>query len=317
MEIRDFSPEDYAPMVEIHRRVNIVWPERPQTAEAWAEADRGRSPRYAYHRWAAVEEGRVVGFSSFAQSPWNHPPGSIYINVEVDPACQRRGIGSALYDAALAGALPFQPPALRADAFSNLPRGFDFLQKRGFYEAFRETPVHLEVAHFDARPYAEREASLNAKGIFIRTLAELESDPERDRKLYELSNAVEEDLPHEGGPLQKPDFEDWVRWLRDPSTLRDAYLVAVHGDEYVGLRDLADYSGGQSVLGGLMGVRREYRGLGIALVMLLRNIAYAQEHGYCQLKDCTAVVNAPMQSMFTQLGFTRDPEWQQCQKDLS
>jgi RimJ/RimL family protein N-acetyltransferase len=50
--------------------------------------------------------------------------------------------------------------------------------------------------------------------------------------------------------------------------------------------------------------------------MVLRNIAYGREHGYTMLKDCTAIQNTPMQALFNRLGFERDPEWQQCQKDL-
>ena len=47
---------------------------------------------------------------------------------------------NGVYDQVMAGLQPFDPHILRADAFANLPQGFRFLQKRGFYEAFRETP---------------------------------------------------------------------------------------------------------------------------------------------------------------------------------
>jgi RimJ/RimL family protein N-acetyltransferase len=124
-------------------------------------------------------------------------------------------------------------------------------------------------------------------------------------------------MPHEGDQFAEPEFEDWVGWgLNDPTVLQDAFLIAVHGDDYVGLRDLSSYGDHEALLGGLLGVRREYRQRGIALAMQLRNIVYAREYGYRLLKDCTAVQNAPMQALFNQLGFTRDPEWQQCQKDL-
>jgi GNAT superfamily N-acetyltransferase len=63
-------------------------------------------------------------------------------------------------------------------------------------------------------------------------------------------------------------------------------------------------------------VQPEYSQRGIALVMQLRNIAHVREHGYRLLKDCTAIQNVPIQKLFNQLGFTRDPEWQQCQKDF-
>ena len=149
----------------------------------------------------------------------------------------------------------FNPPALRADAFTNLPQGFCFLQKRGFYEAFRETPVHLDVASFDPRPYDRLEAKLKAGGIIIKTLGELEADPDRDRKLYDLYWEAWQDVPQEGDVSQKPDFDEWVTWgLNDPSTLQDAYFIAVDGEQYIGLRELGTYSDRDTLLGGLLGV---------------------------------------------------------------
>ena len=317
MQIRSVTHEDYPALVAIHNSQGIVWPEWPRTPEAWANADRNRSPKSNVQRWIAAEDGQAVGFASFAQHPWNYPPQSIYVNVEVLPAYQRCGIGSALYEQVMDGLRGFNPPALRADAFTNLPRGFSFLQKRGFYEAFRETPVHLDVTRFDPSPYAGLEPKLNDQGIFIKTVAELKSDPGRDRKIYELYCTVDADVPREGDEITNPDFDDWLGWgLNDPAVLQDAYLIAVHGDDYVGLRELGSYSDREVLLGSLLGVRRDYRKRGIALAMQLRNIAYGREHGYRLLKDCTAIQNAPMQAMFNQLGFTRDPEWQQCQKNI-
>ena len=317
MQIRHFAPDDYPALVAIHNSQGIVWPERPRTPEAWAEADRNRSPNSKFQRWVAVLDGSVVGFASYAQNPWNYPLRSFHINVEVLPEFQYRGIGSALYTQVLAGLGRFNPPALRADAFTNLPQGFTFLRKRGFYEAFRETPVHLDVTTFDVAPFANVEQGLNSQGIFIKTATELRSDPDRDRKIYELYCMVEEDVPHEGEGIPRPDFDEWLGWgLNDPSILQDAYLIAVHGDDYIALRELGSYSDQNVLLGGLLGVRRDYRKRGIALAMQLRNIAYAQQNGYQLLKDCTAIQNVPMQAMFDRLGFRRDPEWQQCQKDL-
>lgn len=317
MQIRHFTPEDYPALVAIHQSQGIIWPERPRTPEAWAEADKNRNPKAEFQRWVIIEERSVVGFASYARYPWNYPPQSFYIHIEVRPEYQRRGLGSALYEQLMTGLQGFNPPALRADAFTNLPQGFTFLQKRGFYEAFRETPVHLDVTTFDATPYAGIEPKLNAQGIFIKTIRELKSDPHRDQKIYDLYHEVGADVPQEGEDVPKPDFDDWLGWgLNDPAILQDAYLIAVHGAEYVGLRELASYSDPEVLLGGLLGVRRGYRQRGIALAMQLRNIAYGREHGYRLLKDCTAIQNEPMQALFNRLGFARAPEWQQCQKNL-
>jgi mycothiol synthase len=316
MNIREFTSVDYPAIVDIHNSLNIVWPERPRTPEGWQSADQELGPKIKYRRWVAIEKGRVVGFASHVQSPWSYPPESFYINLEVIPDFQRRGIGSALFETVMNEVKIFNPPALRADAFTNLPQGFAFLQKRGFYEAFRETPVHLDVMAFDPSPYAGLEPKLIGEGIVITTLCELKSDPDRDRKIYNLMCEVDKDLPHEGdGPYLEPAFDDWVGWVNSPSVLPEAYFIAIRGDEYIGMRELGSYSD-DALLGGLLGTTREYRKRGIGLAMQLRGIAYAREHGYHFLKTCTAVQNVPMQNLFNKLGYARDPEWQQCQKDI-
>jgi len=317
MIIRHSSPEDYPAIVDIHNSLNIVWPEQPRTSESLATVDRNRNPNCRYQRWVAVEENHLVGFSSYSQSPNAYPPQSFYINVEIHPEHQHRGIGSALYDQVMQGLEVFNPPALRADAFTNIPKGYSFLQKHGFYEAFRETPVHLDISSFNPDPYAGLEPKLRTLGIVIKTLGELESDPARDMKLYALYWEAFDDVPHEGGQIKKPDFNEWVEWgLNDPSILHAAYFIAVCGNAYIGLRELGQYPDSDMLLGGLLGVCREYRKRGIGLAMQLRGIAYAKEHGFRLLKTCTAIQNVPMQALFNKLGYARDPEWQQCQKDL-
>ncbi len=317
MIIRNFTSEDYPAIAGIHNRQEIAWPERPRTPEGWANSDRNRGPQSRYQRWVAVEDGRVVGFASYSQSPWDYPPQSFYVNVEVLPEYQRRGIGAALYVQVMDGIQAFHPPALRADAFANLPQGFAFLQKRGFYEAFRETPVSLDVNAFDPAPYAGLEAKLADEGIIIKTLREMEADPDRDRKLYNLYWQANDDVPHEGELSEHPAFDEWIGWgLRDPSILPDAYFIAIKGDNYIGLRELSGYTDQDSLLGGLLGVRRENRQRGVGLALQLRGISYAKAHGYRLLKTCTAIQNAPMQALFNKLGYARSPEWQQCQKDI-
>lgn len=175
----------------------------------------------------------------------------------------------------------------------------------------------MDITAFDPSPYTGLEEKLIAEGFVIKTLRELKPDPGRDRKVYELYWETNEDVPHEGDQNERPDFAEWLEWgLNDPSILYDAYFITVQGDEYIGLRELGKYPDSDTLLGGLLGVRREFRNRGIGLAMQLRGIAYAREHGYRLLKTCTAIQNAPLQALFNKLGYIHDPEWQQCQKDL-
>jgi GNAT superfamily N-acetyltransferase len=318
MKIRNFAVGDYSAIVDIDSSLNIVWPERPRTPEAWAVADQNRNPKRKFQRLVAVTDRKVVGFGSYVQISRDHHPRRFHINVEVSPNYQRQGIGAALYDRIMAELQPLEPRVLRADAFTNLPQGFLFLQKRGFYEAFRETPVHLDVTSFDPSPYVELEAKLLDKGMVIKTLRDLKTDPNRDRKIYDLYWEVQEDVPREDLQIEKQCFDEWVKWgLNDPVILHDAYCVAIHGDRYIGLSEWGTEPDSDAVVGGLAGVRRTHRKQGIGLALHLRGIAYARKHGYRVLKTCTAVHNLPMQALFNRLGFARDPEWLQCQKDMS
>ena len=318
MSIREFAADDYPALVNIHNSLNIVWPEWPRTPEGWAAADRNRNPKCKYGRYVAVKDGGVVGFGSYGQNIFEYHPQRFNINVEVSPDYQRQGFGAALYDRIMAELQPFNPQVLRANAFTNLPQGFPFLEGRGFYEAFRETPVSLDIAAFDPSPYAGLEAQLQIKGYVIKSLREMKSDPDRDRKIHSLYWELSEDVPREGLEVQKQSFDEWVKWgLNDPTILHDAYFITVHGDEYVGLRELGKDPDNDVLLGGLLGVRRAHRRQSIGLAMQLRGIAYAREHGYPELKTCTAIQNLPMQALFNKLGYARAPEWLQCQKDIN
>ncbi len=318
IDCRPFTADDYLAIANISNSLNIIWPQRPRTPEAWAEVDRNRNTKYKYQRWVAALDGEVAGFGSYGQGSLDYHPQRFYVNIVVSPRCQRQGLGAALYDQIMAALQSFDPRVLRADAFTNLPQGFTFLQKRGFYEAFRETPVHLDVTAFDPNPYAAVEAGLLRQGIAIRTVCDLEADLGRDRKLYDLYWEIVEDVPQEETRIERPDFDDWVKWgLHDPTLQSEAYFIAVCGDEYVGLSDWYQDPGDEVLQGGLLGVRRAYRKRGISLALKLRAIAYAKEHGCLVLKTCTAIQNAPMQALFDKLGFVRDPEWLQCQKDIN
>jgi len=56
--IRPFVPADYQALVDIQ---NALMPDRPAVLEDYVEGDRALDPQYAYHRFVAEVDGRVVG----------------------------------------------------------------------------------------------------------------------------------------------------------------------------------------------------------------------------------------------------------------
>jgi ribosomal protein S18 acetylase RimI-like enzyme len=311
MKIHAFTTHDFPAIVEIH---NTIFPRAATTPEAWATADAQRHAKCQRRRWVASQDAEVVGFAGYSQHIFDYHPHKFYITVQVLPDYRRQGIGSALYDRLMAGLRPFDPLKLRADGYGNLPDGVRFLEQRGFAEVFRERPQHLDVMAFDPEPFSGLECKLRAQGIEIKTLRDLEGDPQRDRKVYDLYWEATADVPKET-EIAQMDFEEWVDWtLRDPLVPHDGYFIAVHKEEYVGLSEFGKYRASDALQAGLVGVKRAYRHRGIALALQLRGIAYARANGHPLIKTSTSVSNRPMLHLYERLGFVPQPDWIQLEK---
>jgi GNAT superfamily N-acetyltransferase len=68
---------------------------------------------------------------------------------------------------------------------------------------------------------------------------------------------------------------------------------------------------------GLTGVRREYRGKGVAMALKLKTIEYAQRHGYAVIKTWNESNNVGMLAINEKLGFVRQPAWVTFAKEFS
>lgn len=317
MQIRDFSSEDYPALVAIHDSLNIIWPESPRNIQAWIDTDRNRDPKCKYRRFTAELDGQTIGTASFGNRLDDYGPHKFYINIEVLAPFRNRGIGAALYDHLMSALEQLEPEILRTDILANQIQSYPFVEKRGFKEVWRETPVHLDLPGYDLKPYRDCKAKLNADNISIKTLAELKDLPDFEQRLFELYREAARYVPCEFDELDIGPFDDWLNWcLNHPTTVPDAFFVAVQNDCFIALHETGIYANQPVLMGGLLGTLPEFRGRGIALALMIRAIQYGKDHGLDTFKTCTAVTNAPMQKLFNKMGFARDPEWLQCQKNI-
>jgi GNAT superfamily N-acetyltransferase len=304
--IRPFTPDDYEAVVAIG---NAVFPEYPGTVEEARFHDANRDPKCKNFRWVAEVDGQVVGSANLNQSPMMYHPRKFWMDVEVHPEHQRQGVGATLYEMIAAELAQHDPLAVWAGCREDMVASQRFLERRGFKEAWRRWESRLDVAAFDPAPYAELERAVTESGLQIKTFAELEGDPERDRKLYELECELFYDVP---SPQQRtmPDFEAHRRWRdENPGFLPEAYFVVVDGAEYVALTNFFANPAAGDVIIGLTGVRRSHRQRGLASVLKLRGIAYAKEHGYPSIKTWNDSVNEAMLAINVKMGFVRQPAW--------
>ena len=309
LEIRPVQlPDHYPAMAAIICATDEDFRPTPETLK---QEDATLDPALQMTRFIAENvkggEARAVGMAVVGLDRWNPQAGVFNLNIRVLPEYQRHGIGMNLYRTVLNHLEPSKPKQLKAHAREDNQAANAFLAGLGFTEVWRRFQSKLNVSTFDFTPYDGLEAKLEATGIRIVTYPELEGDAERDRKLFDLDMEVFEDIPL-GEEFVRPSFERWKTDYIDPQrALKDAFFVAVEGQEFVGLSALWDDAPG--LLTAITGVRRTHRGMGLALALKLRGIRYAVDHDNREISTMNDAPNAAMIGINEKLGFKRAPEW--------
>lgn len=306
-QIRPFERDDYEAIADVWAR---AMPEYPETAEEIRHRDDRRDLQCRFRRFVATLAGQVIGYAQYDQSPAMYHPQKFSVAVCVNPDHQRQGIGTALYDYLTMDLAAYDPITLRTFAREDDESSLSFVHQRGFGEVMRSWESRLDLASFDPSPYGDLPERIRDRGLEIRSFAHLASDPNRDRKLYELDLDLLKDVPFPDVQTEMS-FEHFKRrFLENPNLLPEAYVVATDGDHYVGASSLwKSQASPDELYTGLTGVRRDCRRQGVALALKLHTIRYAQDHGYATIRTENASTNRPMLAINEQLGYVKQPAW--------
>jgi mycothiol synthase len=269
--------------------LNAVYPDDPITAHefvAWGEQARERSDL------VAEEDGTIVGvartfFESRRPNPWVH--------IWVPPAKRRRGIGSALFADASAWARSKDYAGFEAWVREDAEESIAFAGGLGFEETGRERGLTLDLTAIKA-PAVQPPA-----GIELTTWAER---PEVAPGLHQVWAEAAVDMPGEEDEVVEP-FEEWLRNdMQSAGDRAEGIFVALAGDEVVGYAKF-HFSAAQptTVYHDMTGVKRAWRGRGIASALKATQIRWAKENGYEELRTSNEERNAPIRKLNKRFGY--------------
>jgi mycothiol synthase len=273
---------------------NAVWPWNSVTM---AEVESFKRSMRDYSDFLALLGDRPVGSAAVGITP--RRPDVAFALVTVLRGHRRRGIGTALYRAVSAWLDERGVERIDAPVPEDEAESLAFAAHRGFTEAERNSRLILDLTHVEPPPVDP------PTGVRIVTWAER---PELAPGIYDVACEAYPDVPGERDTTMEP-FEDWLAHdMRGSGDLPEATFVALAGDEVAGYAKFSLTAARPNVAShDMTGVRRAWRGRGIAGALKRAQIAWAKEAGYERLETQNELRNEPIRRLNERLGYRPAP----------
>lgn len=244
--------------------------------------------------WLLAEEGGTALGAGRLTPGWHSPPGVARADVRVRVEARGRGVGAALLEELQRRAEALGMPSLDGEVRDDDSGSLAWADRRGFREIGRSVRLGLDLTAIEEPPVEPPE------GIDVVTWAER---PELARGIYEVACEAYPDEPGSVDVQMEP-FEAWLSQDMQGSGDRpDAVFVALAGDEVAGYAKLSLSVRQGYVLHDMTGVKRAFRGCGIASALKRAEIAWAKREGYRTLETFNDEENAPIRALNEKHGY--------------
>jgi GNAT superfamily N-acetyltransferase len=269
---------------------NAVWPHDAITLDEVRSYKKSVPKNVDLVAWL---DGELAG-SAFASIQPQRPDVVVAL-VTVLAARRRCGVATAFYQEISSWTRDHGLDVIEAVVADDDPESFAFAQRRGFVEDRREKGVALRLAAIEPPPVEPPD------GIEIIPWAER---LELARGMYEVALEASPDVPGWEDEIVEP-FDDWLAHEMQGSGDRpEATFVAVAGDEVVGFAKFSLTAAQPTIAHhDLTGVKRAWRGRGIARALKARQIAWAKANGYTELRTRNDERNAPIRHLNREFGY--------------
>jgi mycothiol synthase len=286
-------------------------PEELQTRDQYRDSSLG------FVRLVALDASHnMVGVIEATQrpAPW-FSRGEVRLAVRQD--VRRRGIGGVLLGELETFLRERDGDTVMLYTSENDTGINQFLLHHGYSESFRGYQQWLSLHGFDPNRFDPNWEKLNHASIHLRSLTQLRDGWDTAKQFYDLYITLERDAPRADEHFIAQSFEEFSANQYDsPSSFPEGVTFAVKEDELIGLNILYRDSHSSVVHNGLTGVRREFRGLGLALALKLEGIRVALAHGSEGITSYNASTNTAILRLNEKLGFERSPATLEWRKNL-
>ena len=309
LEIREFLDTDYEDMAAVY---NAAMPEDHHTAEGLRHEDETHDPKCKHACWVALHDGKIVGIAEYDQFSGMYHPRKFFMALTLVPQHDTLQNRAILWNHIRAALEPFGPISILSYGREDRRTNIEFLESQGFREVMRYWESRLDVNTFDFTPYQHVWAEVRAAGFIIKTLAELQADPDHKPKFFDLWAECRHDVPRPD-QMTEVSFERFsITTFDNPYLLPEANFFAIEAstNRWAGMSQLWRGEGEDKNLHtGFTAVRREYRRNKLALAMKLRGIEYARRVRSPEIRTGNESNNRGMLAINEMLGFVKQPAW--------
>lgn len=294
------NPNDYKALAGLYR---YAYPEQSSTASGIKWSDNARAPELIQERWFAEQNNVITGVGGFEHWEAFHHPDKYLLHLIVSPEHQGQGVGTALYNHVIEQLEKRRPHFVRTWVQQAQEKSNAFAKKHGFSKIKLKWNVRLKLENWSIDQFAEQVETIRNDGIVVKSLSEMNSDFDHQRKLYELYVMTNENI--EGvEPTAAPSFDEFLNEIGQSSS--ELFFVAIHNDLYVGMWQL-EHESVSTLYGGIMAVEKSYRRRGAALALAIHGIARAKSFYYKSLTVHTDEHNRAILGLTEKMGFTHLP----------
>lgn len=160
----------------------------------------------------------------------------------------------------------------------------------------------IDLRTFDLSRFDSLLQTVEASGIRFLSLADTGSSEEIRRKLYDVNYRAVLDDPASHGTFAS--YEEFSRILFTASWFRpEGQILAVDGDEIVGLSAVGYFADTNSMENMITGVLPAYRGRKIAQALKIVALTFAKSYGADSIRTHNDSQNAPMLAINRKLGY--------------